>query len=504
VSTALHGTVSDSAVDTCSFVDDDWRWRYARGACLKLTDQPQCLFDDYLVEDVFNLRRVVTRPQKHPRNPVLAPELPWEWSQGPCSIIYDRENELFRMRFSASSPTGSDVSAGEKPMHRQLRGYAISRDAIHWHKPTLEEVQQASLRRPMATDLPKVGPIDLEPDVCDPPRYFLSMIKQKVNKDGAWDLGAGAFLRYSPDGLHWQQDPRPLLMGVNDTWLQPIYDPHRKHWLLFRRGMTRAVTKGFTPWHNLNRRPTVCVGKDLFSFGQPQTLRLLDETDVDLADGDGWYVFRWGDMLIGSLGVMDHFATQPKNEYLTFSRDGVTWQRLPDRQRFLPLGEEGQWDAGQVTVTHVMNLGAKTYIYYRGTRYAQGNYTNNSSGLGVAWVPRDRWVAQVGDDRGGFLLTRRLLNEADELVINGETTRKHGGILRGEVLKPSEGRDHLTAQPYPGFAFADCDPSPYRGDDRFIMRWNGRSIGELRGKPVMLRLHLQNFKVYTVKFETSP
>lgn len=70
--------------------------------------------------------------------------------------------------------------------------------------------------------------------------------------------------------------------------------------------MARAVTGGCGPWHNLNRRAAVCIGKDLRNLYQPQIIRLLDETDVALADADSFHVFRWGDMFLGALGVMDH------------------------------------------------------------------------------------------------------------------------------------------------------------------------------------------------------
>lgn len=51
---SLNCMTSISSPDTCSYLDSDWRDRYGRGACLRLSGGPQWLFDDYLVEDTFN------------------------------------------------------------------------------------------------------------------------------------------------------------------------------------------------------------------------------------------------------------------------------------------------------------------------------------------------------------------------------------------------------------------------------------------------------------------
>jgi hypothetical protein len=495
-------SVAQASPTTCSYLDDDWRWRYARGACLRLSSEPQALFDDYLVEDTFNLRRVLNAPRKHPQNPILVPDQPWEWAQGHCNVLFDPQDELFKMWYTVHRADGGiRVTEGGRG-HTYLIGYATSPDGISWEKPPLDMVRFEGRRTNLLTPgRHKMQGFNtsLSEDEPDPNRRFMMTYKDRLNEE----QGECILQAYSPDGLHWQTDPEPLFYGCNDGGFQRIYDPQRKHWLLYRRAMTRAVTHGYEPWHNLNRRPAVCIGDGLRNLSQPHIIRILDELDIDLADADGWYVWRWGDMFLGSLGVMDHFAEKPKREHLIFSRDGLTWQRFATRPQFVPVGEPGSWDAGETAVTQIMTCGPKTYIYYRGASGPQGDVAR-SSGLGLAWLPRDSWAAQVADERGGFLLTRRFLNEAQELAVNAKSTRKHGGVIIGEVLKPSEGRDHLTAQPYPGFSFADCEPNPYKGSSRHVMRWKGGSLGALRGKPVMIRFHLQHCALYTMTLETSP
>ncbi len=493
--TTLEHAIPPS-IETCDYADDDWRWRHACGACLRLGREPQGLFDDYLVADTFNLRRVVNTPTRHPHNPILVPDQPWEWAQGGCDVLFDAEVGLFKMWYAVHRADGGIRLSPGGPACTYLVAYATSRDAIHWEKPDLDFVRFEGRR----TNLLKPGrqkmagfQVTLNPDPSDPHRRFLMTYKDRLS-DERGDCMLQAF---SPDGLNWETDPEPLFHGCNDGGFLRIHDPRRKHWLLYRRAMTRAVTGGFGHWHNPNRRPAVCLGAGLRSLGQPQSIRILDETDLDLADADGWHVFRWGDLFLGSLGVMDHFAEQPKREHFIFSRDGLTWRRLPDRPDFLPLGKPGEWDAGEAAIAQVLTCGPRTYLFYRGASGAQGD-VNRSSGLGVAWLPRDRWVAQTADHRGGFLLTRKFLVDAQELIVNGKSTRKHGGRILGEVLHAPEGRDHLGAEPYPGFALGDCTPCPYKGSEQHVMRWSGGALGALLGKPVMIRFYLENFAFYTL------
>ena len=44
--------------------------------------------DDDIVQDLQGLRRVLNRPVKHPENPILKPDEPWEWFHAPASIIW--------------------------------------------------------------------------------------------------------------------------------------------------------------------------------------------------------------------------------------------------------------------------------------------------------------------------------------------------------------------------------------------------------------------------------
>ena len=66
-----------------------------------LSHHPQLFLDDYLIQRVQGAERRLQRPVKHPANPVLAGEQPWETRmlQYPV-VLRDMESDRFRMCFT--------------------------------------------------------------------------------------------------------------------------------------------------------------------------------------------------------------------------------------------------------------------------------------------------------------------------------------------------------------------------------------------------------------------
>lgn len=82
----------------------------------------ELFLDDYLIASMENVTRRVCPARKHPANPLLWPEEPWE---GSVALIYGsitRDDGKYRMWYLS----GIGVS------------YAESDDGIAWHKPEEE------------------------------------------------------------------------------------------------------------------------------------------------------------------------------------------------------------------------------------------------------------------------------------------------------------------------------------------------------------------------------
>ena len=110
-----------------------WRERYFSGGPLRIGNQVQFLFDDYVVEDQYGLRRVVGPVEKYPANPLeIRPDLPWESDIGLPDLLYDPEESLYKAWYCVSR-----YQEGIETGHNASTAYAESRDGIVWTKPEL-------------------------------------------------------------------------------------------------------------------------------------------------------------------------------------------------------------------------------------------------------------------------------------------------------------------------------------------------------------------------------
>lgn len=108
--------------------------------------------DDYLIERIDGLRRVVNQPEKHPNqpekhpgNPIVYPDQYWE---GGCQVygtaLFDDERRVFRMWYLTSPRDRGlkplKLNDHERAPHTTLCAYAESEDGVHWCKPHLGQL----------------------------------------------------------------------------------------------------------------------------------------------------------------------------------------------------------------------------------------------------------------------------------------------------------------------------------------------------------------------------
>src|SRR5262249_17532837 len=89
----------------------------------------QLFIDPAPIEDLRGAQQVLQRPVKHPRNPVLVRDQPWEGLISYGSILLDAEERLYKLWYQIYQ---DDV---KKP--RALLAYATSPDGLTWHKPVV-------------------------------------------------------------------------------------------------------------------------------------------------------------------------------------------------------------------------------------------------------------------------------------------------------------------------------------------------------------------------------
>ena len=91
------------------------------------------------------------------------------------------------------------------------------------------------------------------------------------------------------------------------------------------------------------------------------------------------------------------------------------------------------------------------------------------------------------------MTTKPLTFHGERIEINAATAGAQGEVA-AEILDPE------TNQPIPGFSKDDCDS--FQGDAiRHVVTWKGKGrVGSLAGKPVKLRFHLNQAKLFSFRF----
>ena len=103
------------------------------GDALLIRDK-QRFMDDYVISDLQGLTKQLHQPVKHPKNPVLIQDRPWE-ETGPGfgTVIYDKDEDLFKLWYEFQSQTEGPGKTGIPRLC-----YATSRDGIAWDKPIVD------------------------------------------------------------------------------------------------------------------------------------------------------------------------------------------------------------------------------------------------------------------------------------------------------------------------------------------------------------------------------
>jgi hypothetical protein len=289
--------------------------------------------------------------------------------------------------------------------------------------------------------------------------------------------------------------PAPLDGGdIVDVYWDPI---RRRYGAVMKRGERRQWTDRNGKRHDMGIRAVGHATSPDFVHWTPPTLIFVpDERDEGETQ---WYgmgsVTLRGPLLVGIAKVLrDDLPAEPDGpvqgigySVLTYSRDGETWTRL--RRPFLDRNPKpGTWDRAMTWIDSAVPVGDELFLYYGG--YARGHKVapHDERQIGLAKLPRDRYLSLDANDGTGMLRTRPLVVGAATMAVNADV---RGGELHIQLLDQ-------TGVVRPGFAFADCQP--ITGDSlAHPVRWTG-DLASLRHKTVRVQMRLRHGKVFAFEF----
>lgn len=471
--------------------------------------------DDHYVQSMEGAVRVVNRALKHPDNPIIVGDKPWDSYRPQVygTVMHDKEQDLFRMWYLSIpshilSPDPEPMVNGFKRVgHTTLVAYAESKDGVNWKKPNLGVVDFNGSKDNglvnMGRDNTEGVSIVYQPNDPNPDRRYKAIfwehqVQPKGEPTGREVLAKdprpnGMWAAFSSDGLNWKNyEKNPVISGGSDTGQCVLYDPKLKKYVLYSRlGVGRRISR--------------CTSDDFINWSPPQLVFDADSSDPPNTQiyGSGFCIYEG--MYIGLPWMFYVNTSQKIDVQLIHSRDGIDWHRTAGRELVIPNGPEGAWDSGIIfTASQPVVTEDKIWIYYFGI---QGDHHGHPErdweesqkyyrgGIGLATLRRDGWVSLDIPFTGGHIITKPLTvpeamgdDVTPRLILN---TNAFTGDVKVTLLDESD-------QPIPGFE----ESANIHGDFlRTEVTFPGHTLAEIAGKTVKLKIHGRLAKVYSFWFE---
>ena len=443
-----------------------------------LTGSWQLFLDDHLIGTRNNVVRTYHPFAKHPGNPVLKADQPWERNVVNCDAVLPGEDGAgYRMWYYC-------WSARDDPDRSHML-YATSADGVHWIKPKLGLMPWKVTG---STENNLVGAGDSlmhTPADPDPARRY-----KAVRYEG--ESAAKYFLYASPDGLRWQRLSPKEIFAAGDT-SHVMWDPRTSRY----RGYAKVNV-----WVGGLRRRGIGFSEETRFDSWPALRLVMAPDDFD----DRWVrpgsvqrthfyrcsVFPYQNMYIGLLSIYraeddEGYFHGPIYIELVTSRDGVHWRRQDgDRPPILELGPKRSWDHGMLDIgSSLLQVGDQLRVYYSGYDGLH-DYLPFHSAVGMATLRKDGFASLDGDDNPGSVVTKPLLGLTGKLRLNCEAAH---GLVQVEVL---DANDRVL----PGYRRRDFNEPRGDGIDQ-VVSWQEHDELPVHSGPLKLRFWLKNASLYS-------
>ena len=459
----------------------------------------QLFLDDGIVARTSHVTKVQGQVVKHPDNPVIHRDKPWDKGRADLygSAVYDPEHERIQLFYSANN-----VFTG----HEDRLAYAESRDeGTTWTKPEFDLIPFGEHNKTNLVMLPPsmvfAGPCvfrdEHEPDPAKRYKMFTSSypdtaylgIPRIYEHRGAFLFGIkdsnlpdgcrkpGMYVAYSSDGIHWNEPAKWFSDMLSDTTQSAFWDTRRDRYIAYVRARTvndrsiaRMESRDFETWS----APTVVLegtrSKSLYSMG------------VTLYEG----------IYIGTLWV---FAPESEAKggpviwpELAVSRDGIKWDRPFRGKMFIPTGPSGSSDSRQIRMSASLVVRDDRILLLYGQTNRPHRSVDMRVEIGMAHLRLDGFAAMTAGERPGSILTKPLRFSSGRLYVNADISP--GGYLKAEILDEN-------GKPHSGFDLS-ASTSLTGNTVRSPMVWEATTeIEHNADKAVQFRFVLKDAKLYS-------
>ena len=483
---------------------------------IDIRTEKQLFIDDCIIDGQERIARTLHQFKRHPANPLLVPEMPWERANFVYgAVIRDPEIGLFRLWCTNS---GARPDTEEDYEFRVQVCYAESKDGLAWDRPDLGivEIDRSSQNNVVASNAGggclRAGSVVYSPDTEDPALRYVHLNQ----------MAEGTAPSYSADGLHWTADDPPIFMASDAATLS--YDQRQDRF--FCSSVTDVEARGFV------RRSISMTDTDLQTWREFETVLVADEIDdagvaarvdrirpiIDYDNPEHYHAelhhmvaFPYESLTLGIVTLWDntwYSLAEPLHAggrdravihlQLTVSRDPdwKNWRRMDRRLPLIEPSDPGDWDCATRMPLHApVVVGDELWLYYSGfagifngpRMYGAHMPVGEkvpANGIGLATMRLDGFASLDAGPRGGAFTTKPFTFEGNRLTLNARAL----GHITADLLD-AEGN------PLEGF-----DPASVAGDSvRHTVTWD--NLKSLVGRPVRLRFRMWNAALYAFAFE---
>ena len=458
----------------------------------------------YLFLDLHHITRIerlyrrMHQPQRHPNNPVLRGENPWESVASLYgTVLYDPQDSLFKMWYLTGPYADGMVKVRQRDAlgNITLLAYATSINGVHWEKPILNQVDFEGSTENNLVDIGRTNcegaAIIYDEGETDPARRYKGFywehggIDTFVEYEGRtiWGHGEGdgMWMSFSPDGVHWTDcDTNPVIPLGSDTTQSLVWDPKIQKYVVFGRFGAGG------------RKTARAESPDAINFSEPERVFECDEVDEEGTQIYGMPINIYEGIYLGMIWVYREGVDGTIDTSLAMSRDGIHWQRVLDRQTFLMLGEPGSWEDGMVRISqNFITYNDQIYFYYGGVN---GPHTGrkfkqverkHKSMLGLATLRSDGFVSLDAGETEGYMLTKPLTLDGRKLHLNADASQ---GYVTVAITDD-------TGVPLENYTSHQIVGNQLDTEIEF-----NHSLEALKGKEVRLLFQLRNASLYSYWF----
>jgi len=501
--------------------------------------------DGYLVESMTNVAMTVNEARVTGER-LLVVDKPWEGStnkepQFDVRQFVLKDGDTFRMYYSAlpTYPNYWEVPNG------RILCYAESTDGIHWTKPNLglctwDGSKENNIILPH-DDLDILcseyegATVFIDPVAASKDEKYKMLVKMtpapmKFYKNHR-RLPKGQYAFVSADGIRWKlKSPRKVNPAASDTQLSVFWDERIAKYVAYTRmkpyypdrkirirQVGRMVSDDFVHWGK--ETSVLAPDKSDWEGSPPKLLRVsiyggniskyTESPNIYLALPSLFYHWKYDrkrtytkrkDPSKGNEEreepkgkVSYHVAPATMDVQLATSRDGIHWNRSPQRRPFIRLGPEGSfWSKVIFPGADFIRVKDELWIYFGALDVSHSEERASVNGArGRAVLRLDGFISADAAYTGGELTTKPLIFSGSKLQLNVDTSA--GGVVKMEIQDKDGAPINVFTE-----AVADEINGNYI---RIFARWQGSTdVSSLAGKPVRLRFVMRDAKLYSFQF----